>query len=197
MKNLLKKTGSKRIAQFISAVAALFFIAWPLGAFYAIKEGLLALFLIATLALLVLRSVALYLKGGNSALKEIFATVLPCCALIAAAIFFEADWALFYPVVVNLSLLILFAYSLSDKPIIQKFAEIMQKGPLPPEGIAYTRKVTILWIAFFTANGSIACATVFLRDLEVWALYNGFISYLAIGLLFIGELFYRKAVLRV
>ena len=47
--------------------------------------------------------------------------------------------------------------------------------------------------AFFVFNGSIALITVFCED-AVWALYNGFIAYLLMGTLFLGEWLIRRRV---
>ncbi len=37
---------------------------------------------------------------------------------------------------------------------------------------------------FFCLNGSIALYTAILADLDLWALYNGLLAYIAMGVLF-------------
>ena len=93
----------------------------------------------------------------------------------------------FYPVAVNLAMLVVFAYSLFNKPcVIETFARI-QEPDLPQKGVEYTEKVTLVWCVFFIVNGAISSYTALAMSQEAWTLYNGFISYLAMGCLFIVE----------
>lgn len=97
-----------------------------------------------------------------------------------------------YPVCMSLVMLVLFGYSVINPPsIIENFARIRVAGPLPDYVIRYTRNVTLLWCGFFVLNAAVASYTVF-ASREIWTLYNGLISYLLMGGLFIGELLYRK-----
>ncbi len=97
----------------------------------------------------------------------------------------------FYPVLVSLVLLVVFGLSLLRPPtVIERFARL-QRADLPSYAVAYTRKVTWVWCGFFVANGVIAWSTVYAND-ELWALYNGLLSYIAIGTLLVGEYPVRK-----
>jgi uncharacterized membrane protein len=62
--------------------------------------------------------------------------------------------------------------------------------------ISYTRRLTMVWIVFFIINALIAAYTAMATSAATWALYNGLISYMLIGLLLIVEypvrLAYRK-----
>jgi acyl-coenzyme A synthetase/AMP-(fatty) acid ligase/uncharacterized membrane protein/3-hydroxymyristoyl/3-hydroxydecanoyl-(acyl carrier protein) dehydratase len=93
--------------------------------------------------------------------------------------------------------------------MVFRFALLMEKFPRRPIGgsissirgslgekriAAYCRKVTALWCLFFTGNGVIAALTVFRGSEAVWALYNGGISYILMGILFGVELIVRKTV---
>ncbi|WP_439135534.1 hypothetical protein [Pseudomaricurvus sp.] len=102
----------------------------------------------------------------------------------------------FYPVLVNLCLLIFFAWSLKVPPsMIERFARI--KDPeLSQQGVRYTRKVTVVWCAFFIANGTIALLTTLFASDAIWAAYNGFIAYIAMGTLFAGEWLIRQRVMK-
>ena len=60
--------------------------------------------------------------------------------------------------------------------------------------MAYTRKVTQAWCAFFILNGLAAAATVWLGDRWLWSLYNGFIAYVLMGILMGTELLIRRKV---
>jgi len=58
--------------------------------------------------------------------------------------------------------------------------------------VRYTRQVTRIWCAFFAVNALIAAWTALWATREVWALYNGFFAYLAMGALFAGEWILRR-----
>lgn len=104
---------------------------------------------------------------------------------------------LLYPVLVSLSCLGVFAWSLVKPPsIIESFARL-QEEILPPGAISYTRKVTMIWCLFFIVNSCIALLTVISGDMTLWTLYNGLISYLLMGTLLAGEWLYRKWILKV
>lgn len=101
-----------------------------------------------------------------------------------------------YPALVSFGMLVIFASSLFwPPPIIERFARLMDKN-FPEEAVPYTRKVTIAWCVFFVLNGSVAVATTFYASQEVWAAYNGLISYILIGLMFAVEYLIRRVVMR-
>ncbi|CNI06421.1 putative inner membrane protein [Yersinia frederiksenii] len=106
----------------------------------------------------------------------------------------QAQWLLFYPVVVNILLLSLFTYSLFyPPPIIERLARLAEPE-LPPQAVVYTRKVTQVWCAFFAVNGAISLATCLYGNMHLWVLYNGGLSYLLIGSLMGLEWIIRKRV---
>lgn len=100
-----------------------------------------------------------------------------------------------YPVVVNLVLLGMFGISLWRSPTVIERLARLQTPDLPVQAVAYTRKVTWVWCGFFVVNGAIAAATLQASE-QVWALYNGFIAYVAMGLLMGGEYLVRLRVQR-
>lgn len=95
-----------------------------------------------------------------------------------------------YPVLVSATMLGVFFISLHHGPsVIERLARL-QTPDLPEQAINYCRKVTQVWCVFFVVNGAIAWSTIYRSD-EAWALYNGLISYLLMGLLFAGEYLIR------
>lgn len=103
---------------------------------------------------------------------------------------------LYYPVVVNALLLSLFVHSLiRPPPIIERFARMREKN-LPQYAVDYTRKATIAWAVFFLLNGSISLYTVLASSMELWTLFNGLISYILVGCMFLGEFIIRSLVRR-
>ena len=102
---------------------------------------------------------------------------------------------LFYPVFINVAFLSVFIISLINPPsTIERIARL-QHPDLPDKAIPYTRKVTIVWCVFFVVNGLVALATIFM-DEYWWMLYNGFVAYLLVAALLVGELFSRRLVMR-
>jgi uncharacterized membrane protein len=107
--------------------------------------------------------------------------------VLAAALANDALPLKLYPVLVNLVLLLLFATSLWRPPsVIERLARLREPN-LPPSGVAWTRRVTIAWCVFFLGNGGTSALTALFASDRVWALYNGLIAYLLMGLLFAGE----------
>lgn len=99
-----------------------------------------------------------------------------------------------YPVAVNAAFLMVFAISLLKPPsAIERLARLREPD-LPPAAIAYTRRVTQVWCGFFVLNGSLALLTALYADDALWALYNGLIAYLLMGLLLAGEWLIRRHV---
>ncbi|BFU61701.1 hypothetical protein [Rodentibacter abscessus] len=99
-----------------------------------------------------------------------------------------------YPVIINLVMLILFASSLlSSQSLVERFARL-QTPDLPPKAIRYTRKVTQVWCGFFVFNIVVTANLIWLEQYHYWAIYSGVIAYVLMGLLFIGEWVVRQYV---
>ncbi len=99
-----------------------------------------------------------------------------------------------YPTGVSIFLLGVFASSLLFPPsLVQRFA-VAAGMEVTPRSIAYTRNVTLLWCGFFLANILITSFIAVRASMEVWTLYNGFISYVLIGLIFLAEFVYRRLI---
>lgn len=133
---------------------------------------------------------AIFLKG-NLYWGKLLAW--PGAALGLMALTLQSSQAIFfYPVAINLSLLIAFAFSLhKGQPVVEQFARL-QYPNLPESEIPYTRKCTEAWCLFFAVNGTIALITALLEDKEYWTIYNGGIAYLLMGCMFIGEWMIRQ-----
>jgi uncharacterized membrane protein len=116
--------------------------------------------------------------------------------LLALAGWLAHDWlpAKLYPVAVNAALLAAFGYSLyRGPPMVERLARLSEPS-LSAEAIAYTRRVTVIWVVFFGLNGSIALVTALWAPDAVWALYNGVIAYVLVALLFAVEYLVRRRV---
>lgn len=126
-------------------------------------------------------------------------------ALALAALAIVTDdpvFAKIYPVAVNLSLLALFSFSLLSPPTaVFRLATLQDKslreaGPERDKAERYCRKVTIVWCCFFALNAGISLCTALFASAIVWSVYNGFVSYVLMGALFLGEMIARRRVMR-
>lgn len=99
-----------------------------------------------------------------------------------------------YPVAVNAFMLVMFASTIVRPPsAIERLARLREPD-LPEAAVAYTRKVTLVWCAFFLVNGCIALATALWGTEAQWTLYNGAIAYVLMGVIAAVEWLVRKRV---
>ena len=105
--------------------------------------------------------------------------------LLKANIYFRL-----YPAVMVALALGAFAISLFRVPLAEVFARKFGEE-LDAKGVAYCRRVTEVWVAFLAVHLAVTVATVF-ASREVWAFYNGFLAYVLMGALFLGEYLYRR-----
>lgn len=169
------------------ALLVIFSLAYPIIIYFGLQYWQPKYLVVILLLLFLLRL--------NSAVsfkyeKIIFAAVL-AILLVYTWLSNHALGIRLYPVVVSFSMLALFSYSLIKPPsMIERFARISEPD-LPIEAIAYTRKVTKVWVVFLSFNGVVALITALFCSDKLWALYNGFIVYLLMGLLFLIEYIVR------
>ena len=131
-------------------------------------------------------------KSGNKGIPHLNVVLITVLSLLTFTVFANSALALkFYPVVVSLSFLSIFAYSLVKPPSVVEIIARLHEN-LDEQGIIYTRKVTQIWCAFFSLNALIALWTIFSENEDYWLLYNGLISYILMGALMLGEFLYRK-----
>ncbi len=100
------------------------------------------------------------------------------------------SWLRLYPVVMTLIPLSAFALSLRGTPLVERIARRMGRE-LDAAGVRYCRRVTVLWTGVLSFNLVVAVATVFASH-EIWALWNGCLSYCMTGSVFVGEWIWRK-----
>jgi len=144
--------------------------------------------IIGLIFILLARSIFQYRHQGAS---NIYLTLI-VTAILGGLYFRDEQMAVYmYPVLMSLSFASVLGRSLIYPPsLIERFARLMEPD-LDARGIAYTRNVTVTWLVFSLLNACISFSTVILNDEGIWWLYNGFISYVLIGLLMAGEYIYR------
>lgn len=113
---------------------------------------------------------------------------------IGAALANDETLLRLYPAGVSLALLTVFALSLWSPPtVIERLARLGRGvAELPPDAVRYTRHVTEVWCGFFALNAAVAIWSAVAASREVWALYNGFLAYVAMCVLFFGERVVRR-----
>jgi len=126
--------------------------------------------------------------------RLIWPAVVAIVVMAVAAFLHSAVAVKIYPVVISLLLGVAFLWSVLRPPTVIEMIARISEPDLDGKGIQYTRNVTIVWVAFFAVNASIALWTVMYGTLEQWTLYNGLISYCLTGLLFAVEFMVRRFV---
>lgn len=86
-----------------------------------------------------------------------------------------------YPVIINILMLILFGSSLfSSQTFVERLARL-QIPTLPPQAVLYTRRVTQVWCVVFILNIGITTTLILLEQFYYWALFSGIISYVILA----------------
>ena len=186
------KRGPPRILTHVAALQALAVVAYPFAVYFALGIASPRAIGLATLALLALR-LALVSPGRFTAVARVFAPVALVfgSASLAAAIWGDARALLLAPALFNAAMLAVFAASLArPQSAIERLARA-QVGELPPDEIAYCRRVTQVWCLFFAANGAVCAALALWGARETWAAYTGGLAYVLLGALFATEYVYR------
>jgi len=172
----------------VRAVFVVLLSLYPLIVYFGIRHLPVSFFALVLLALLMLRFGLI-----RPAERRFMLPLLLGLAVFAAAAALTGSQALLlaYPVLVNLGLCALFALSLRDgEPLLLRVArargmEITEHAP------PYLRRLTTIWAVFFALNAVVAFVTIHL-SIGVWAVYNGLVSYILVGLLVVGEVLYRR-----
>ncbi|WP_028864483.1 septation protein IspZ [Psychromonas aquimarina] len=180
----------------LTILSAIVLLAYPFAVYYGLNQWGVGTVAAVLGVLFILRIIG----GNKTRLRELkyIAWVSGAMGLVLALLaitFKDTSWFTYYPVIVNMLMLTLFACSLWQKEsMVERFARL-QEPELPDYAVSYTRSVTKVWCLFFVINGSVSLLTSFL-SLDIWTLYNGLISYLLAGSLFAAEFLVRIYVKR-
>jgi uncharacterized membrane protein len=167
-------------------------VAYPFLVYFGLRTlppGLMALSLVALLAA---RAALGSRKSGRDFLPYLIAGVI----VVALAARSPVVGLKAYPVLLSLGFAAVFAHSLLWPPTIVERIARLSHPELPLQANAYLRKVTIAWLMFFVINAAISAATAASGSIRLWTLYNGLISYLAMGVMFATEFVVRQFVHR-
>ncbi len=123
-------------------------------------------------------------------------------ALLCVAAAIALPWALrrllpaaayTLPVAINLVLATWFASTLRSghEPMIARFARA-ERGTLESDLVAYARRLTWVWAAFFAAAAAAAAALAWTGQDRAWLWFTSVGNYAAAALLFVGEYLWRR-----
>ena len=115
--------------------------------------------------------------------------VLIAFALLASVLG-SSGMLLFYPVLVNLFFAIAFARSLRGGDSMLLRLVKARKTEIGDHVPRYLSRLSLIWVFFFVINAIVAGWTC-TQSMEVWALYNGLIAYIAAACLVAGEYVFR------
>ncbi|ASK79663.1 hypothetical protein CF386_11455 [Paraphotobacterium marinum] len=177
--------------KFLSVLISIIYFIYPFIILYTFQYNIIGV-IIPILIIASFTRWYIFKKSNNKYLTFISLSSFICLILLYLLMILKKnnEVFLYYPVLINFSLSFIFFFSLTQKQtIIEIFAKL--KDPhIDERGIKYIRKLTIVWGFFCFFNGCISLITTFL-SLNIWAIYNGFLSYIFIGLFFIVELCIR------
>ncbi len=192
MTSLFAKGDAISMSRLLQAASAVLMVLWPLLVWASLTHPAWRWLLPLAAVLFLLRGVALWGRKGALPLVGKWLALLGAGLSLSSGFLQENHLLLWYPVMVNGLMLLLFGGSLfSRMPLVERLARLREPD-LPPQGVLWTRRVTQIWCLFFIFNGSVALATCLINNLTWWTWWNGLISYLLMGLLMAGEWLLRQ-----
>ncbi len=175
-----------RIAPVFSACIG---IAYPFAVYVALDRLGTSVLLSLVGFFILLR---LVFSGSSVAKPFLVFGMLAGMATALVALFAPEQAAFFYPVFMNAGASAAFGMSLlSSRSLIEILARVYEPEPTE-KAKQYMRKLTFVWSAFLALNCALSLLTVLNGDKDVWLFYNGFLSYVLMGILFAAELVVRR-----
>lgn len=171
-------------------------LAYPLLVYFGMSRLPPGAIVLAGLGLIGLRLLGTWRSERQIAGAGMLAFACAAAGLAALLLLAPRLAALAYPIAVSLATAAIFGLSLLRPPSVVERLVRLREPDLPPEGVAYARQVTLVWTCFLVGNAAISAAAAVWGSLETWTLWNGLISYLLMGTLFIGEMGVRRLVRR-
>ena len=186
------RPASSRLATFLSVLNVVLLVAYPLAVYVGLTRfstrglGLLLALLLAPGMVLKLR------RARREDLAAVAVLPLSILALLALAAWLNDRRFVFaLPVLINAALFAQFARSLRGTPLVERFAR-MQHPDLSAAQVAYCRTVTKVWCVVVVLSGATSALLARFAPLSWWALYNGLLAYVGMGILGAGEYVVRK-----
>lgn len=170
----------------IKAVGIAFLlIAYPFLSSYLAEIGF------ANLELLVFAALTLW-RGLQSEMMALrFGSLLFAALLLTGAYFASTYFIWLVPSFAYLWLAVLFGHTLWMPPSLCERLVRLQYPDFIPGIAEYLRELTWVWTLFFAINVVVCALLPAFAGQKVWAIYTGVLVYVLMGLLGVGEWFYR------
>lgn len=168
-----------------SALPAMFFIAYPMIAYGALRflspRQAATVLLVALIPIIAPR----LRRMKTGALRSLaILPLLGALVLVTSIALDSAGLVLLVPVVASLGFLVAFGTTLlGGTPMIERFARLSDPD-LTGDEVRWCRLWTWIWCGYFALNASIAGMLALSGKLGWWTTYTGLLSYLLMGSLF-------------
>ena len=160
-------------------------IADPFLSAYLARQGF------ASLELLVFAALTLWRGFQAKTVALRLWSFLLAAVLLVGAYFANAYFVWLVPSFVYLWLTALFGQTLLSPPSLCERLVRLQYPDFQPGIAEYLRELTWVWTLFFAVNVVVCALLPALAGQRAWAIYTGVVVYLLMGLLGVGEWFYR------
>lgn len=177
---------------FVTAVLSVLGVAYPFVVYLSLGRVPTSVLIIFALVLVGTR---LGVISAGKVARQLCPPLIAVALVIAALGLLHPDWAAkAYPVLMSAAFGMAFGLSLIRPPtLVEIFAET--RAPNPSSAArGYMRKVTWIWFIFLSANALTSLAVTAWGSAGWWTFYNGFLSYVLMGLLFTVEWLIRRRV---
>lgn len=113
-------------------------------------------------------------------------------ALLGSSLWFGPQVARWVPAVTLLFIAWGFGRTLAHPPTLIERMVRLTFSDLPPDLVAYTRRLTWIWTWFFLIAAGISIELTAIGSQSIWLWFHGLFVHLAMAGLLIGEYFYRR-----
>jgi len=176
----------------VKVMVIILLLLYPVFIYYGLNYFSPSQLGLCLLALFAVRIVFIRKRDKSARIQVVFTVLIGGSLALLTWVFDSVEYLKWYPVGLNMVFFFIFTASIIFPPSVIEQIARAHRNNLPPSGVIYTRNVTIIWSVFFIVNALISSATVFYGSLAVWTLYNGLISYIIMGLIFVFEITVRK-----
>lgn len=158
-----------------------------LGAPWIAVVGLVVMSLVSLLSRVLAR-------GASRSYRWLWVYVV-LAALGILNIVTHSVYALFLPpLLVNLGLMLLFGATLRPgrTPFIEYLMRLASRTELAAELRAFARRLTWVWVAYFSAAAAVSLLLAWRAPIEVWSLFTNVLNFIFMAVLFAAQYFYQR-----
>jgi uncharacterized membrane protein len=164
------------------------FISYPYLIYRGMESGM------NWLAPVTCSGVFLYRAWRSQSFRTRIVNGLFAIALLTGAFYVQTLTAKILPVLVQLVLMAFFGHTLlkDNSPSLIERIVLLQFPDSPATLSHYCWQLTLVWTVFFAVNALVCTVLAVWGSGFWWALYNGVVIYVIMGVLVIGEYVYRR-----